>query len=176
MDAWDWYLLAADVRVEWGRQSDTSNAQRTTLAASLQSRCRKPNTIPVQMYACMLKLNRLTELELIAPEPVQVPLQYSNVALIDPVTSAPVRSTWRYLSDGTKVRTVALVLTTRRCRNWVPRPHMSFHLQVRVSRGKQASGSVIPRPEVLLQRRKPRPLPGADGLSVPQCCLTCFLR
>jgi len=94
-------LLAADVRVEWRRQSDTSNAQRTTLAASSQSRCGKPYTIPVQMCACML--NDLTELKLNAPAPVQVPLQYSNVALIDPVTSAPVRSTWRYLSDGTKV-------------------------------------------------------------------------
>ncbi len=71
---------------------------------------------------------------------------------------------------------MVLVLTTRRCRGGVPRPHLTFLLQVRVSRGKQASGSVIPRPEVLLQRRKPRPLPGADRLSVPQRCLTCFLR
>ena len=31
-----------------------------------------------------------------------------------------------------------------------------------MSRGKKASGSVIPRPEILKMRQKPRPLPGAD--------------
>ena len=36
----------------------------------------------------------------------QVPIHFSNVALIDPVTAAPVRTTWRYLEDGTKVRRV----------------------------------------------------------------------
>lgn len=63
---------------------------------------------------------------------IETPLHYSNVSLVDPVTAAPVRVSWRYLEDGTKVR---------------------------VSRGKLASGSVIPRPEILLQRRgKPRPI------------------
>jgi ribosomal protein L24 len=31
------------------------------------------------------------------------PLHYSNVQLVDPVTKAPVRSTWRFLEDGSKV-------------------------------------------------------------------------
>ena len=97
-----------------------------------------------------------------------MPIQYSNVALIDPVTSAPVRSTWRYLSDGTKVRTVWANAHLKPVQGSAPAFDTSVYMQVRVSRGKQASGSVIPRPEVLLQRRKPRPLPGADGLFVPQ--------
>ena len=32
------------------------------------------------------------------------PLHYSNVQLVDPVTNAPVRVTWRFLEDGTKAR------------------------------------------------------------------------
>ena len=36
----------------------------------------------------------------------QVPIHFSSVALIDPVTSAPVRTTWRYLEDGTKVKEI----------------------------------------------------------------------
>lgn len=31
------------------------------------------------------------------------PLHYSNVQVVDPVTKAPVRLTWRFLEDGTKV-------------------------------------------------------------------------
>jgi Ribosomal proteins 50S L24/mitochondrial 39S L24 len=31
------------------------------------------------------------------------PLHYSNVQLVDPVTKAPVRATWRFLEDGSKV-------------------------------------------------------------------------
>ena len=34
---------------------------------------------------------------------LQSPIHYSNVALIDPVTKAPVRISRRYLEDGTKV-------------------------------------------------------------------------
>jgi large subunit ribosomal protein L24 len=61
---------------------------------------------------------------------VESPLHYSNVALLDPVTAVPVRAAWRYLEDGSKVR---------------------------VTRGRGASGSVVARPAVLAQRRKPRP-------------------
>lgn len=61
---------------------------------------------------------------------VESPISYSNVSLIDPVTKAPVKVSWRYLGDGSKVR---------------------------VTRGNLASGSIIPRPEVLKQRKKPRP-------------------
>lgn len=31
------------------------------------------------------------------------PLHYSNVQLVDPVTKEPVRVTWRFLDDGSKV-------------------------------------------------------------------------
>jgi len=61
---------------------------------------------------------------------VESPIAYSNVSLIDPVTKHPVKVAWRYLEDGTKVR---------------------------VTRGNLASGSIIPRPEVLTQRRKLKP-------------------
>lgn len=63
------------------------------------------------------------------PVSVEGPLHYSNVSLIDPVSSLPVRTTWRYLESGAKVR---------------------------VTSGKGASGSVVPRPDVLKLRRKPR--------------------
>eukprot|EP00887_Chlorella_sp_A99_P001517 scaffold8.g1517.t1 len=61
---------------------------------------------------------------------VESPIHYSNVALLDPVTNAPVRVVYRYTEEGDKVR---------------------------VTRGNLASGSVIPRPEVLKQRKKPFP-------------------
>lgn len=62
---------------------------------------------------------------------VESPLHYSNVSLVDPVTNAPIKVSWRYLEDGTKVR---------------------------VTRGRLASQSVVPRPEMLKQRRRPPPV------------------
>jgi hypothetical protein len=62
---------------------------------------------------------------------VESPLHYSNVSLVDPVTNAPIKVSWRYLEDGDKVR---------------------------VTRGRLASQSVIPRPEILKQRRRPPPV------------------
>jgi len=38
---------------------------------------------------------------------VESPLHYSNVKLVDPQTGQPVRVTWRFLEDGTKVRAAA---------------------------------------------------------------------
>ena len=35
---------------------------------------------------------------------LQSPIHYSNVMLADPVTGKPVRTQWRFLEDGTKVR------------------------------------------------------------------------
>lgn len=49
--------------------------------------------------------------------------------LVDPVSGGPVRSVLRELEDGTRVR---------------------------VSKGKHATGSIIPRPEILKARRTPR--------------------
>ena len=98
----------------------------------------------------MLRRRRLTAAHLTHPQPpqskrhikrtkdnpggvvsVESPLHLSNVGIVDPVTGSPVRVTWRYLEDGTKVR---------------------------VTRGRMASGSVVPRPEILSQRRKPAPV------------------
>ncbi|KAM7462826.1 hypothetical protein LguiA_030947 [Lonicera macranthoides] len=61
---------------------------------------------------------------------VEAPLHASNVQVLDPVTGKPCKIGSRYLEDGTKVR---------------------------VSRGQGASGSIIPRPEILKVRTTPRP-------------------
>ena len=72
---------------------------------------------------------------------VESPLHYSNVSIVDPVTNAPVKVSFRYLEDGTKIR---------------------------MTRGKLASGSVIPRPDILKLRRKPRPAEvGPKDTTVP---------
>ncbi|OMO54428.1 Ribosomal protein L24 [Corchorus capsularis] len=61
---------------------------------------------------------------------VEAPLHASNVQVLDPVTGRPCKVGMRYLEDGTKVR---------------------------ISRGIGASGSIIPRPEILKIRTTPRP-------------------
>lgn len=61
---------------------------------------------------------------------VEAPLHASNVQVLDPVTGKPCKVGIRYLEDGSKVR---------------------------VSRGQGASGSIIPRPEMLKMRITPRP-------------------
>ncbi|MBA0633732.1 hypothetical protein Godav_028956 [Gossypium davidsonii] len=64
---------------------------------------------------------------------VEAPLHASNVQVLDPVTGKPCKVGVKYLEDGTKVR---------------------------VSRGIGASGSIIPRPEILKIRTTPRPTVG----------------
>ncbi|KAG8089100.1 hypothetical protein GUJ93_ZPchr0011g27521 [Zizania palustris] len=61
---------------------------------------------------------------------IEAPLHVSNVQVLDPVTGKPCKIGYKYLEDGTKVR---------------------------FARGMNASGAVIPRPEILKERRKPRP-------------------
>ena len=58
---------------------------------------------------------------------VEGKIHYSNVALLDPETGRPCRTSYRYLEDGTKVR---------------------------VAQGRQASVSIIPFPAY--ERKKPR--------------------
>lgn len=60
---------------------------------------------------------------------VEAPIHVSNVQVLDPVTGAPCKIGYKYLEDGSKVR---------------------------ISRGQGASGSIIPRPEILKVRDKPR--------------------
>jgi large subunit ribosomal protein L24 len=55
----------------------------------------------------------------------EVPIHYSNVNLVDPVTGYPTRVIRKYLEDGTKVRVA------------------------------KKSGAIIPKPEILTQRKKP---------------------
>ncbi|KAG9457351.1 hypothetical protein H6P81_001859 [Aristolochia fimbriata] len=61
---------------------------------------------------------------------VEAPLHVSNVQVLDPVTGKPCKIGTKYLEDGAKVR---------------------------VARGQEASGAIIPRPEILKMRRTPRP-------------------
>ncbi|XP_078428668.1 KOW domain-containing protein [Wolffia australiana] len=61
---------------------------------------------------------------------VEAPLHVSNVQVIDPQTGKPCKIAYAYQEDGKKVR---------------------------VSRGVGASGSIIPRPEILKIRATPRP-------------------
>ena len=60
---------------------------------------------------------------------MEAPIHYSNVNLVDPVTGAAVRARTRFLDDGTKVR---------------------------VTRGRLASGAIVPKPDIAMQRRRPR--------------------
>lgn len=74
---------------------------------------------------------------------VESPLHISKLSLLDPVTGRPCRVAFKFLEDGTKVR---------------------------VSRGSSASGQIIPRPDILKERRKPRPTDGSQvgQLDTPQ--------
>eukprot|EP00520_Triparma_pacifica_P016643 CAMPEP_0118655316 /NCGR_PEP_ID=MMETSP0785-20121206/12860_1 /TAXON_ID=91992 /ORGANISM="Bolidomonas pacifica, Strain CCMP 1866" /LENGTH=162 /DNA_ID=CAMNT_0006548039 /DNA_START=24 /DNA_END=509 /DNA_ORIENTATION=- len=56
----------------------------------------------------------------------EVSVHHSNVNLICPVTDLPTRISRKYLSDGTRVRV------------------------------SKRSGAIIPRPEILMQRRRPK--------------------
>ena len=60
---------------------------------------------------------------------MEAPIHYSNVNLVDPVTGAAVRARTRFLDDGTKVRYTV---------------------------GRNASGSIVPKPDVAAARTKPR--------------------
>ncbi|CAI5482897.1 unnamed protein product, partial [Closterium sp. Yama58-4] len=61
---------------------------------------------------------------------VEAPIHLSNLSLLDPHTGAPCRVAFRYTEEGAKVRVAA---------------------------GRSASGAVIPRPEILKNRRTPLP-------------------
>ncbi|KAA3463113.1 50S ribosomal protein L24, chloroplastic [Gossypium australe] len=74
---------------------------------------------------------------------VEAPLHASNVQVLDPVTGKPCKVGVKYLEDGTKVR---------------------------VSRGIGASGSIIPRPEILKIRTTPRPTLVPRILQWILCC------
>lgn len=120
----------------------------------------------------------------------QSPIHYSNVMLADPVTGKPVRTQWRFLEDGTKAparpppntATAALGHSQVSPTELLPAAHMHHQLaavvwcalQVRVTKGKLASGSIVPRPEILRLRRTPKPLQGAPCLRCIQACLVLF--
>ncbi|CAM6129860.1 unnamed protein product [Calypogeia fissa] len=64
---------------------------------------------------------------------MESPIHVSKLQHIDPVTNAPCRVIFRYLEDGTKIR---------------------------VTTGGTSSNSIIPHPEILKERRTPRPITG----------------
>lgn len=110
---------------------------------------------------------------------LQKPIAYSNVALIDPVTKAACRASWRYLEDGTKVSAYSLnrnikfhdCYTTQAmcCTTAVT---ALLQLQVRITRGKLASGSAIPRPALLARSSRTRSYVGALLTSSHAGCST----
>ena len=57
-------------------------------------------------------------------------------------------------------------------------PEVFWLLQVRVTRGRKASQSIVPRPEILKERRKPIPLPGQLPLvtAIGRGCCACSTR
>ena len=60
-------------------------------------------------------------------------IHYSNVNLVDPVTGQPTRVIRKYLEDGTKVRV------------------------------SKKSGAIIPRPEILTQRKRPQNMTSTES-------------
>ena len=60
---------------------------------------------------------------------IEMPIHRSNVQLVDPNTGVGVKTTNRYLDDGTKVR---------------------------VTRGRNASGAMLPKPDGAFEKRKKR--------------------
>ncbi|CAK9201919.1 unnamed protein product [Sphagnum jensenii] len=101
------------------------------LTGTIQKVIRSQNRVIVEGRNLVKKHLKRTEQNPGGIVTMEAPLHVSNVQLVDPVNGAPVRVTYRYLEDGTKVR---------------------------VSTGGSASGSIIPRPAILRERRKPRSL------------------
>merc|ERR1719183_1322556 len=60
----------------------------------------------------------------------EAPVHLSTVSLLDPVQQVPTRVKWGFLEDGTKVRIA------------------------------NKSGAIVPKPDILKQRRHPRPYAG----------------
>mmetsp|Transcript_29354 Transcript_29354/g.49303 ORF Transcript_29354/g.49303 Transcript_29354/m.49303 type:complete len:226 (-) Transcript_29354:35-712(-) len=98
---------------------------------------RKKNRVVVEGRNLVKKTIKRTESQPGGIITKEAPLHVSNVQVLDPATGSPVRIGWKFLEDGSKVR---------------------------VGRGHFASGSVIPRPEILKERRKPLPT-SEDGLA-----------
>mmetsp|Transcript_23093 Transcript_23093/g.47175 ORF Transcript_23093/g.47175 Transcript_23093/m.47175 type:complete len:197 (+) Transcript_23093:13-603(+) len=71
----------------------------------------------------------------------EAPIHVSNVALIDPVENVPTRVKMAFLQDGTKVRIA------------------------------KKSGAIIPKPEILRQRRLPHPIGGPAKDTAPDVAL-----
>lgn len=101
----------------------------------VQQVLRDKNSVLVEGLNLMKKHVKKTEQSGGGVVTIEAPLHVSKVSVLDPTTKAPCRIAFRFLEDGTRVR---------------------------VSRGGTASGSVIPRPEALKERR--RPLPSGEGL------------
>lgn len=103
-----------------------TGAERTKTGVVAQVN-RDSNTVVVEGLNLKKKHVKKTEEQPGGVYLVEGKIHYSNVALMDPETGLPCRTTYRYLEDGTKVR---------------------------VAQGKKTSGSIIPFPE--FQRKKPR--------------------
>ncbi|KAH9569022.1 hypothetical protein CY35_03G110300 [Sphagnum magellanicum] len=95
------------------------------LTGTIQKVIRSQNRVIVEGRNLVKKHLKRTEQNPGGIVTMEAPVHVSNVQLVDPVNGTPVRVTYRYLEDGTKVR---------------------------VSTGGNASGSIIPRPAILRER------------------------
>jgi hypothetical protein len=91
---------------------------------------------------------------------IEAPLHVSNVQIVDPVT-AYVYDTLPWLST---ICFIHLCINNDLSTHCIPRKpckvgykYLEDGTKVRFARGMNASGAVIPRPEILKERRKPRP-------------------
>lgn len=87
---------------------------------------RASNSVVVEGANIVRKFIRVPGSERLQPVHTEAPLYVSRVAVVCPETGRPTRVGFRYLDDGTKVRVA------------------------------KVSGAIIPRPESLRHRRKPR--------------------
>ena len=130
-----WRIVRGDyVQVIGGRRADLGKR------GHILEVVRKSNRVVVEGVNIVRKMVPSPHADSSAAEALQVPMHteapvhVSNVAVVCPQTDRPTRIRIRWLEDGTRVRV------------------------------SQCSGAIIPRPEILLQRRKPR-LNGGQALA-----------
>ena len=112
-----------------GDQVMVNTGKDTGQVGTVTKVSRKENRLIVEGMNLVKKHVKRTEQNQGGVISMEAPIHYSNVNLVDPVTGSPVRIAMRYLDDGTKVR---------------------------VTRGRLASGSIVPKPDLCMQRRRPR--------------------
>lgn len=99
------------------------------LTGNVQKVIREKNLVLVEGRNLAKKHVKRTENQPGGIVTIEAPIHVSNLSLLDPVTGAPCRAVFRWLEDGTKVR---------------------------IAKGASSTENVIPRPEILKERKYPR--------------------